>query len=137
MKKCSQCKKEKSVEEFSWKNKKKNRRSPNCKECHAHNRKQHYENNKEKIKSQVNKRKYGYRDWFKNLKSTLSCVVCGESESCCLDFHHTDPTKKEKAVSQMTSLGLSKENILKEIDKCVVVCSNCHRKIHAGLVKLE
>lgn len=68
-------------------------------------------------------------------KSTLKCQLCGEAESCCLDFHHIESDKKDFSVatrSRYTSLTKLKE----EIDKCVVLCSNCHRKVHAGIAQL-
>lgn len=69
-----------------------------------------------------------------DVKATLACVVCGENEPVCMDFHHLDPTKKEFNISYMFSRGLSLESVLKEIEKCVVLCSNCHRKYHAGVL---
>ncbi len=68
-------------------------------------------------------------------KSTLCCVVCGESEACCLDFHHKDPNTKDAEVSRMARThGVYK--LQQELLKCVVLCSNCHRKVHAGLIQL-
>lgn len=72
------------------------------------------------------------REWLKNLKSTLSCIYCGESDSCCIDFHHKDQKDKDFSISYSTNYGFSKKRILEEIEKCVPICSNCHRKLHAG-----
>lgn len=76
------------------------------------------------------------REQFQDYKKTLFCVACGESESVCLDFHHTDPSKKEKAVGAMFGGNPSFQKVMTEVKKCVVLCANCHRKIHAGLIQL-
>lgn len=62
-------------------------------------------------------------------------MICDETEPVCLDFHHIDPNEKDFTISKHR--GKSKENLLKEIKKCVCVCANCHRKIHAGIINLE
>lgn len=58
------------------------------------------------------------------------CSKCGYS-SCidALDFHHTDPTKKEFSVSDIRKGSLKK--YLSEVDKCVLLCANCHRELHS------
>ena len=66
-------------------------------------------------------------------KKHLCCVECGESCPVCLDFHHCNG-KKRKEISQLTAIGKSWEYILNEIKKCKVLCANCHRKMHAGLL---
>lgn len=65
------------------------------------------------------------------------CQICGYSRCVkALDFHHIDETTKEFG---MSSHGLTRswEKIKKEIDKCVLVCANCHREIHAGIIQLD
>jgi len=74
------------------------------------------------------------RNFLKDIKDKLSCMHCDESENICLDFHHRDPSSKVKSVSQMVVFKFSDEKILEEIDKCDVICANCHRKHHAGLL---
>lgn len=64
------------------------------------------------------------------------CAVCHESEQCCLDFHHIDKSDKEFNIAEKRG-SLSKKAIEKEINKCVVLCANCHRKLHAGLITLS
>jgi len=64
------------------------------------------------------------------------CVICGYNKyQGALDFHHIDPAKKSFSLSKSK---LSQLEILKpELDKCVILCSNCHRELHGGLIKLE
>lgn len=70
------------------------------------------------------------RNFLFEYKQSRPCPNCGESDPVCLDFHHLDPTIKEFNVTQPK--GRSLEKIKAEISKCVVICSNCHRKLHAG-----
>lgn len=57
------------------------------------------------------------------------CTKCGYKNNIkALDFHHIDG-KKEKTISQLSSSKMSK--ILKELDKCILLCANCHRKEHS------
>lgn len=52
-----------------------------------------------------------------------------------LDFHHVNP--EEKAFSIGNNKYASMERIQAELDKCVVVCANDHRRIHAGTIELQ
>jgi len=57
------------------------------------------------------------------------CQDCGLVDSPCVyDFHHLDPSKKELAFGKRG--GKSFETIKSELDKCVLLCANCHRKRH-------
>lgn len=93
--------------------------------------------NKKKAKKNIRERKKEIREWFKELKNTFKCIVCGESTAVCLDFHHENEKDKEHNISKMVKNGLSKRKILEELKKCKCLCSNCHRKYHAGLITLE
>lgn len=58
------------------------------------------------------------------------CAHCLRSfHPAAMDFHHVDSSSKEKSVAVL--LGGSKEKALKEIEKCILLCSNCHRTLHA------
>ena len=60
------------------------------------------------------------------------CFICGyDKYNGALEFHHLDPSKKDKNFSTMRSWKLDK--IINEIDDCMLVCSCCHREIHAGM----
>lgn len=69
---------------------------------------------------------------FQEFKATLKCELCPETEPCCLQFHHRDPKKKDIEVSVAASRW-SWERLMKEINKCAVLCANCHTKVHAGV----
>lgn len=86
----------------------------NCGRCKA------CDSKKSKSRSQDNRKKI-----VEYLKSN-HCVDCGESDPVVLEFDHTDPTKKIDNISNM--VRRSWELIKKEIDKCDVVCANCHRR---------
>lgn len=64
------------------------------------------------------------------------CTVCGYSRCMkALDFHHIDSSVKDFTIGSYSSI--SWEKLKTELDKCVLVCANCHREIHDGLIKLE
>jgi len=63
-------------------------------------------------------------------------MICGYDRcSGALDFHHIDPKEKEFGLS-VKRLTRSWEKMKKELDKCVLICANCHREVHAGITQL-
>lgn len=73
-------------------------------------------------------------DWRKRTKIKLvdykggCCSICGYNKSInALQFHHLDPTKKD---FQISGKSLSFERLKLEVDKCILVCANCHLEIH-------
>jgi hypothetical protein len=64
------------------------------------------------------------------------CIVCGYDRSIeALHFHHLDNTQKDFGISQ-GGFTRSWEKVKNEIDKCVLVCSNCHSEIHSNLIDI-
>ena len=64
------------------------------------------------------------------------CILCGYNRThVALDLHHMDESKKG---FNLSTKGLNRSFALmqKEVNKCVLVCANCHREIHAGIVQL-
>lgn len=58
------------------------------------------------------------------------CQECKkEYHFSCYDFHHLDPSKKEYSIGSVL-MNYKIEDIEKEVDKCILLCSNCHRIIH-------
>ena len=64
------------------------------------------------------------------------CSICGEKEHCCLEAHHLFPEEKNDNIGTMLANRVSVAKLNKELDKCVCLCSNCHRKLHAGITEL-
>ena len=112
---CTKCGKELSIDEFNWRDKQKGTRRSECKYCHSGYMKQKYQEKKEIIQS---------------LKSQIACAKCGETRGYVLDYHHLDPAKKDTTIARMTSNRYNLDKIYEEIDKCIVLCSNCHREFH-------
>jgi hypothetical protein len=58
------------------------------------------------------------------------CVRCQYNEcNAALDFHHLDPSEKDFSFAGSHKLW---ETVKPELDKCILLCSNCHREYHAG-----
>lgn len=92
-----------------------------------------YHRNRSQRVDQVKQRKRQIREWMRQMKEGMSCVKCGLSgmeNAWALEFHHRNHEDKETIVSSLVSAGAAKKRIIEEIDKCDVICSNCHRKEH-------
>jgi hypothetical protein len=81
-----------------------------------------------KIHARANERKAKVQDLITSYK--IPCAICGEDHPAVLDFHHVDESAKSFSMNTATKNGTKFERIIEEIDKCVVLCSNCHRKHH-------
>ena len=63
------------------------------------------------------------------------CVFCGYNKYVgSMDFHHTDPNEKEYSISDLRTYSFDK--IKSELDKCILVCRNCHGELHGGIITL-
>jgi hypothetical protein len=61
------------------------------------------------------------------------CEYCGyDRYAGALEFHHIDPTKKEFTCSHTSNISWNE--LVEEAKKCVMMCANCHRELHAGLI---
>lgn len=65
------------------------------------------------------------------------CIVCGYNKCVrSMEFHHLKPEEKEFGLSAR-GLTRSWDKIKKELDKCVLLCSNCHGEVESGMLLLE
>jgi hypothetical protein len=98
-------------------------------------RKNNYEKYKdyylEKSKYQKAKNNIFYFEYKKKLK----CSKCPENHISCLEFHHLDPNEKEYTISNLRTKSLKKA--MKEMKKCIILCSNCHKKEHWNDNKID
>ena len=131
MKRCSSCNQYKSKREFSWKNLRTGELATYCKPCMREYCRAHYRRNGHKH----NQRRYANtvaykarnRAYVVEFLRTHPCVDCGERDPVVLEFDHVRGSKRGN-VSEMVAAGWGLACIGAEIDKCVVRCSNCHRK---------
>lgn len=72
-------------------------------------------------------RKDRLHEQYFEFKKTLSCVECGNDDFRVLEFDHLDPACKSFNVSEGLQKGFAFAKIEAEIDKCQVLCANCHR----------
>lgn len=74
------------------------------------------------------------------IKNALITYKGGKCERCgynkcfrALEFHHLDPSEKDFGISKCITKSFS---LLKtEVDKCILLCSNCHAEIHEELMQ--
>jgi len=130
MKKCSKCKLQKSLENFSWMNKKKKILQSMCKNCfkkYDKTRIRDYTKNGKHYKSQrKNKEKY-YKIVIDILKKN-PCSLCKEKDILVLEFDHIIPKTKSFSICEGVNKGVSMKRFIEEIKKCRVLCANCHRR---------
>lgn len=126
---CNHCNRDLLIEDFPWKNKAKGKRGSRCIECQREYSREHYRKNRTQYKEWRKVYRAETKALVQEYKKSRGCSVCGETHIACLDFHHKDGEEKEFAISQMLS-SQGRERVFQEIAKCVVLCANCHRKLH-------
>lgn len=121
MKRCTQCLTDKPLAEYYAKGKKgSGKLQSECKTC---------------FKARMMKRFEEKSRFVVGLKGGC-CLLCGYDKcTAALEFHHVDPSQKEFQINKRWSM--TNEAIKKEIDKCVLLCSNCHREVHWRLDRGE
>ncbi len=64
------------------------------------------------------------------------CQICGYSKyQGAFDLHHIDPKQKDFGIGDK-GYTRSWERVKAELDKCILVCANCHREVEAGVTQL-
>ena len=121
---CSTCKIEKSEDSFSANKAKKDGLQSQCKECRKVYFKKHYQDNKQYYIDRSMVRKKRVQREFIEWLSGRSCMDCGIADIRVLEFDHRGD--KEYNVSHLINLG-RETAAYKEIEKCDIVCANCHR----------
>jgi hypothetical protein len=59
-------------------------------------------------------------------KLSKGCSRCPEKRPSTLDYHHVDPEAKKDTINRLLAKG-RKDSLLREMEKCVLLCANCHR----------
>ncbi len=91
----------------------------------------HYKSHRDYYKTKREIRRQGIINLYNEYKSNRKCFICPENDPITLDFHHLIESEKESLVHRMVYNGRSWTQVMKEIEKCVLLCANCHRKVHS------
>ena len=115
---CSRCRRERAIEEF-YARRDRNGVTPYCKACYqAIDR-----DRQQRIKAALVQTAGG------------KCTRCGYSRClAALEFHHRDPTQKDPSLFRNKHRRARIDDAVRaELEKCDLVCSNCHRELHAEM----
>jgi len=134
MKLCTKCNTVKPINSFSKKGAGLN---SYCKACHSEYVNIHYKKNKKKYLYRNKKNKEKIKAYIDSVKEKSKCTFCGENHIATLQFHHTTPNEKEFTIAEAVRLGKSLKTIKHELNKCIVLCANCHFKLHWELDRAE
>jgi len=95
-----------------------------------------------KNKEQNKKYREKYKERYKEIKRKLVILKGNKCEMCekefplaCYDFHHRDPKTKDMELKDLIRIFHKEEDniyLLEELEKCDLLCSNCHRIAHHG-----
>jgi CRISPR/Cas system-associated protein Cas10 (large subunit of type III CRISPR-Cas system) len=128
MRVCSTCRLEKALDEFSQKG---SALQSKCKSCQRAYHRNYYRENKSRFITKNRRNKNRQR---RRLRAILLDVKRRPCQDCGGSFHpwvmeldHRDGTTKTAAVANLVSKGCTDARLLEEIEKCDVVCANCHR----------
>lgn len=135
MKTCTVCKQEKDLSMFNKNKNKKDGYQTLCRECSNARSRKYYTDNIEHHKKETNRRRKEYKKlaqaYVRKLKESTPCADCGSFYPWpVMDFDHQ--REKVEDVSRLVNNGSSLNTIKDEIDKCEIVCANCHRMRSLG-----
>ncbi len=129
LRQCGRCHELKPIESFNWRRRERGQRDNMCRSCRSAYKREHYLKNKRRYIDQAQARKDAlYLERTRYLLEFFDehpCVDCGERDPIVLEFDHL----ADKTFSIGQALPYRNwQSILEEIEKCEVVCRNCHRR---------
>ena len=129
MKRCSRCGEIKPLDAFTVKRPKTGQRDTYCRPCRAEYGREHYEKNKARYLEVNGARRRQVKlermVWLVGYLRAHPCADCGEADPLVLEFDHL--RDKRFGIGQMLA-DRPWTDVLAEIEKCEVVCCNCHRR---------
>ena len=114
MKRCRTCQRLKDEEEFYFTTNK-TKRFKDCRPC---------------VSKNIAEQKRGIYEWVDDHKASIGCEHCGERDKRCLQLHHRDSSNKKKSVATLIGKGYIFRTVRAEVQKCEVLCANCHSIHH-------
>lgn len=115
----------------------KNKNDIKYRKNHPNYQKKYWEKNKEELK--IKQRKYilDRTELKHNIEKNLKingCSICGYIKCLpALEFHHVNPEDKKFGIKTWDIITRNEDSFVNEINKCILLCANCHREIeHLG-----
>lgn len=93
-------------------------------------RREYYYRNLDQEKLRVKQRKTCLQNIIEQVKDDSQCA-CGEGDNRCLVFHHVG--LKLENIANIPTKGWSIDRLMREMEKCLILCANCHRKLRASV----
>jgi len=123
---CSRCSTQKLTTDFNFKSRVTGMRHSYCRECGKQLTRSHYHRNKQAYLDRNTRTCSRHREMVRLAKSR-PCADCGlQYPYYVMDFDHLDATTKLFILSAVSRV--TRASLMREIAKCDVVCSNCHRE---------
>jgi hypothetical protein len=136
---CGRCGHSKPIAEFAWHRKAKGQRDNYCRPCRAAYKQEHYAAHRERYLANASRRKRALiaerTAYLIEFFRERPCVDCGEADPLVLEFDHIGPKSFSISVGIR---GHKWQSVLDEIERCDVVCANCHRRrtaLRAGFAR--
>lgn len=124
---CPNCQKDLPASDYHVSNFDKGYLQSHCKVCARERSRANYHKNKDNFIRQKKERDKLIDSLILERKDR-PCMDCGiRYPPYVMDFDHRDPSDKDYGVCQMRRRHMGIDKIKREMDKCDVVCSNCHR----------
>ena len=84
------------------------------------------------------------KEWRRRFRQRVTdafggkCGICSYNRCLrALELHHLDPTKKELSFGRILARACNWDRVVAELRKCTLLCANCHREFHDGLITLS
>ena len=123
---CCKCKTEKPIQEFNFRNRSTGASHRYCRECGKQLTRNHYKQNKSQYIVRSMRANRARRKYLQQLKSR-PCADCGvQYPYYVMDFDHREGEEKLFEMNRISYVSMSA--LKKEIEKCDLVCANCHRE---------
>lgn len=130
MKKCCKCQETKPNTDFNKNAARKDGLNTICRACGRQRSRKYYQENRTLHLKNVSRRKKATLETSRRLVYNYllqnPCKDCGEKDPIVLEFDHQ--RDKKHIISKMVNEGYSTDTLKREIEKCEVRCSNCHRR---------
>lgn len=106
------------------------REKSEVREKERHLRKDYHERNRDERNAQSRNWRQKAREKIQKYRADKGCCVCGIKDHRVLEFHHPNGRAKDDPCIGRIATWWNWERVLKEMEKCAVICRNCHAILH-------